>query len=103
MQTEEPAEEGLTPKQCFTNELAEISFQELQKYFAKGILIKVADQLDIIDVALQIHADNTSQIQKWMDDQDIERVHDDHAQFWVNNRSVLKAVTVAPWVLVQNI
>ncbi len=102
MQTEEQTEEGLKAKQCFTNELAEISFQELQKHFAKGILIKVADQLDIIEVALQIHADNTSQIQKWMDNQDIERAHDDHAQFWIDNRSMLKAVTVAPWVLVQN-
>jgi len=102
MQTEDSTEEGLKPKQYFTNELAEISFQELQKFFAKGILIKVAKHLDMVEVAIQIHADNTTQVKKWMDNQEIERAHDQHAQFWVENRSVLKAVTVAPWVLVQD-
>ena len=102
MQTEELTKEGLTPKQHFEKELAEISFQELQKFFAKGMLIKVASHLDMVEVALQIHADNVAQVQQWMDNQDIERAHDEHAQVWVDNCSVLRAVTVAPWVLVQD-
>ena len=102
MHTEDLTEEGLKSKQYFTKELAEISFQELQKFFAKGILINVAKHLDIVEVAIQIHDDNTVQVKKWMDNQEIERAHDEHAQHWVENRSMLKAVTVAPWVLVQD-
>ena len=102
MQTEELTEAGLTAKQHFEKELAEISFQELQKFFAKGMLIKVANHLDLIEVALQIHADNAAQVKHWMDNQDIERAHDEHAKVWVTNRSLLMAVTVAPWVLVQD-
>ncbi len=102
MQSEEISDEGLTPKQYFEKELAEISFQELQKFFAKGMLIKVAGHLDMVDVALQIHADNTVQIKQWMDSLEVQRVEDEHAKVWVESRSLLKAVTVAPWVLVQD-
>lgn len=103
MQPEELTKVGLTPKQHFKKEMAEISFQELQKFFAKGLLIKVAKHLDMIDVATQVHADNADQIKQWMDSSDVERVHDEHAKAWIENRSVLMAVTVAPWVLVQEI
>lgn len=102
MLSEKLIEEGLTPKQHFEKEVAEISFQELQKFFAKGMLINVADHLDMVEVAVEIHADNTSQIQMWMDKQELERAHDEHAKVWVEQRSMLKAVTVAPWILVQN-
>ncbi len=91
----------LTPRQHFEQELAPISFQELQKFFARGMLIKVADDLDIIEVALEIHADNTAQIQNWLDGQELVRAQDEHAKAWVANRTVFNAVTVAPWVLVQ--
>lgn len=101
--TEQLTEQGLTARQHFEKELAEISFQELQKHFAKGILIKVASHLDVVEVALQIHADNADQIQQWMDNQDIARAHDEHAKVWLEKRSMLMAVTVAPWVLVQDI
>ncbi len=103
MQTEELLNTGLTARQHFEKELAEISFQELQKFFAKGMLIRVASHLDVVEVALQIHADNADQVQQWMDNQDIERAHDEHAKVWVEKRSLLMAVTVAPWVLVQDI
>ena len=103
MLTEKPIEEGLTPKEHFEKEVAEISFQELQKFFAKGMLIKVDSQLDLVEVALQIHADNTAQVRQWMDNKGIERAHDNHAQTWIENRSMLMAVTVAPWILVQDI
>lgn len=108
MQTEELnsgdlTEEGLSPQQHFEKELAKISFQELQKFFAKGLMIVVAKHLDMVEVALEIHADNTEQVKQWMDDQELKRADDEHAKVWVQNRSMLLAVTVAPWILVQDI
>ncbi len=102
-QPTEPCESNLSPKELFEKELAPISFQELQKFFAKGMIIKVAQHLDMVEVALEIHADNAEKVQQWMDNQELERAHDEHAKVWVKNRSELLAVTVAPWVLVQDI
>ncbi len=90
-------------REHFAEQMAPISFQELQKFFAKGMLITVADDLDLLDVAVTLHKDDTEQVKKWMDDASIARAHDDDAKEWVAARSMLMAVTVAPWVLVQNI
>ena len=93
---------NISTRQRFAEQTAEIGFEELQKHFAKGILINVDPQLDLLDVAVQIHADNTDQIKKWMNEASIQRAHDEHAKVWIDNKSILLAVTVAPWVLVQD-
>ena len=85
----------------FEQEMAPISFQELQKFFARGLLITTATHLDLVEVALAVHADDTEQIQRWLQQGDLVRAHDDHAKKWVAELAVLMAVTVAPWVLVQ--
>ncbi|WP_162846786.1 DUF2288 family protein [Marinicella litoralis] len=96
-------EENLTTRQRFEKELGQISFQELQKFFAKGMMIMVSDQLPIIDVAMSLHDDDVQQIQQWIDDEQVVRAHDEHAKEWVVSRTEFNAVTVAPWVLVQEI
>ncbi len=93
----------MPPREHFEREVGQIGFDELQKHFAKGILIEVSGKLDIIEVALQIHADNANQIQHWLDNEQLVRAHDEHAKTWMANSTVFKAVTVAPWVLVQEL
>lgn len=100
---DEQAEAEINPRMHFEQEIAKISFQELQKFFAKGMLIKVSNDLELVEAALQIHADNVEQIQQWLDDETLVRAQDDHAKMWVANRTAFMAVTVAPWVLVQEI
>ena len=96
-------DDEMTPREHFERELGVIGFHELQKHFAKGILIIVNDQLDLVDAAVQIHADNAEQIKLWMDQSYLVRAHDEHAKEWNAKNTDLKAVTVAPWVLVQAI
>lgn len=96
-------EENLTTKQRFEKELGPISFQELQKFFAKGMMVVVEKQLNIIDVAMSLHHDEVAKIQQLIDGKTIVRAHDEHAKDWVENRTEFNAVTVAPWVLVQEI
>ncbi len=103
MTQEQPvkSDEDMTPREHFERELGVIGFHELQKHFAKGILIKVDARLDLIEAAVQIHADNADQIKLWMEQEQLVRAHDEHAEKWLANRTELQAVTVAPWVLVQ--
>lgn len=93
----------MTTQQHFEEELGVISHLDIQKHFAKGVVLVADADLDIIQVALAMHADDAGQIQTWVDGQKLVRAHDEHAKTWVADRSVFKAVTVAPWVLVQEV
>ena len=94
-------EHNPTARERYEQEAARIAFVELQKHFAKGILINVDSGLDLIEVAMAMHEDNTQQIEAWMDRQQLERAHDEHARKWLAEQTEFLAVTVAPWVLVQ--
>lgn len=98
-----PADEALTAAERFQQEVAEISFQELQKFFARGVMIVVDRSLDLLDVALAMHEDNAQQLQQWLDMGVVNRAQDEQAQKWVDERTKFMAVTVAPWVLVQEL
>ncbi|MCF6300585.1 MAG: DUF2288 domain-containing protein [Proteobacteria bacterium] len=88
-------------RNLFQQEMAEISYLELQKFFAKGVLLIVHKDVDMVETAMAIHQDNAKIIQQMMSDQTLIRAHDDHASLWYRKKSSLMALTVAPWVLVQ--
>lgn len=96
-------EKNMTTRERFEREKAQIAFRELQKHFAKGIMIIISSELDMIDVAMKIHADDTRSIQQWMNENKITRAHDEHAKIWLEQDTEFMAVTAAPWVLVQEI
>ncbi|HFC30533.1 MAG TPA: DUF2288 family protein [Oceanospirillales bacterium] len=84
-------------------ECAPVFYKEVEKFFAKGMLVLVATNLDIIKVALAIAADDTEQIQQWISAEQVVRVHDEFAKKWSENNETLMAITAVPWVLVQEI
>jgi len=94
-------EHNPSARERYEQEAAKIAFVELQKHFAKGILICVDPGLDLIEVALTMHQDDAQQIEAWMSTQQLERAHDEHAMKWLAEQTEFLAVTVAPWVLVQ--
>ncbi len=90
-------------KQHYEQELGIISYLELQKFFAKGVILRADEKLNIIDVAMTLHVDDAELIQDWINNKLLERASDHHAKAWLEQHSVFKAVTVAPWVLVQEV
>ena len=93
----------LTPKQHFEQELGVISYIDLQKFFAKGIVLIATESLDVVETAIAINEDDAGQVQSWVDGGHLIRANDEHAKSWLETESVFKAVTVAPWVLVQEV
>lgn len=89
-------------RQQLAAELGVISYTELQKFFAKGVILVVDSSLDIIDVAIKIHCDDSACIEAWIHDKLLTRAHDEHARKWFRANARLQAVTVAPWVVVQD-
>lgn len=82
-------------------ETSQIPWAELQRFFASGLAISVADDLDLVEVAYQFSIDNKIQVQQWLETKKIGHVSDSQASDWIANNSDVWAVVVKPWILVQ--
>ncbi|HTN32985.1 MAG TPA: DUF2288 domain-containing protein [Marinobacter sp.] len=83
-------------------ETSRIHWQDLQTYFARGQVVQVAADLDLLDVATELVADNKSRFEQWMSAGKVGDVSVDCAQAWYDKNTELWAVVIAPWVLVQD-
>ncbi|KEF30914.1 hypothetical protein D777_02856 [Marinobacter nitratireducens] len=83
-------------------ETSRIRWHELQTYFARGQVVRVASELDLIGVASELAADNKAQFEQWMSSGQVGDVPPDLAQSWFDQNTELWAVVIAPWVLVQD-
>jgi hypothetical protein len=82
-------------------ETSSIPWAELQRFFAAGLAIAVADELDLVEVAYQFSRDNKAQVEHWLNAGLIGHVTDRQAGEWIDANSSVWAVVVRPWVLVQ--
>ena len=82
-------------------ETSRIAWQELESFFARGMVVQVAPHLDLVDVAFEISRDNASRLEQWIDDGDITREFDDQAADWSAQNTVVWCVVVKPWILIQ--
>jgi hypothetical protein len=83
-------------------ETSSICWRDLQTYYARGHVVRVSPELDLLDVALELTADNKSQFEQWMTADQVGDVPPPLAQAWYDRDVELWAVVVAPWVLVQD-
>ena len=82
-------------------ETAKIEWHQLQKHYASGNVIAVAAGFDLIKVAIALHQDDTAQVKKWLADKLVLEVSDDLAQRWYQENSLVWALVIPPFVLVQ--
>jgi len=82
-------------------ETSQIVWKELQRFFAAGLAIVVAADLDLVDVACQFADDNKIQVEQWLSSGKIAKVSDRQAKSWFEEDAMLWTVVVKPWILVQ--
>ena len=82
-------------------ETARMRWSELERFFASGVVIAVAPQLDLVDVALRIASDDKDAVARWMNEGSVGRASDEQAAAWHTADTELWAVVVKPWILVQ--
>jgi hypothetical protein len=82
-------------------ETSKIAWKELQRFFAAGMALAVAEDLDLVEVAFQVSEDNAAQIREWMAAGKFGKVSDEQAGVWLERDELLWAVVISPWVLVQ--
>ena len=59
-----------------------ISWQELARHFARGVVIKVDTALDLVAVGVSFAEDDKAQVQRWLDSGQVARASDDDARGW---------------------
>jgi len=82
-------------------ETAKIGWTELERFFARGMLLRVARDLDLVTVAVAIAEDDAAQVAQWLSSGLVERTTSDTAADWADRDPELWAVVVSPWVCVQ--
>lgn len=82
-------------------ETAQIPWRELERFFAAGNVFAISESLDLVEVALAMTLDDKARIELWLTEGKIVRVSDDEAKSWHDSDSLLWAIVVSPWVLVQ--
>jgi hypothetical protein len=82
-------------------ETASISWAELQPFFARGALLWVSPQLDLVAVGLALAQDDKASISAWLAAEQVGKISPSQAEDWLQRDPSLWSVVVAPWVLVQ--
>ena len=82
-------------------ETAKVSWAEMQRHHARGVVLRVAGELDLVAVALAMAQDDGAAVGRWMQAGQLGKVSDDQARDWLARDPALWSVVVAPWVLVQ--
>jgi len=78
-----------------------IAWSELVKYFARGVVIKVVEGRDLVEVGTVLATDNKEQLEHWLSDETVARASDDDARDWAAREPEFWCLVAAPWVLVQ--
>lgn len=82
-------------------ETAKVSWAEMQRHHARGVVVRVDGALDLVAVAVAMAQDDGAAIGGWMQSGQVGKVTDDQARDWLARDPMLWSVVVAPWVLVQ--
>lgn len=82
-------------------ETAQIAWRDLQTFFAAGSVVFVDPSQDMLYVAEQLVADNTTVFSQWVEKGWVGPVSDEQALEWYKQDALLWSVVIKPWVLVQ--
>lgn len=82
-------------------ETARIEWKELERHFARGALITVSSELDLVQAGAHMIHDDKTIIDAWLESGELRNTTDEEARNWSSDDQVLWAVVIAPWVLVQ--
>ena len=78
-----------------------IGWSELERHFARGVLLVLERDLDIVTVGAAIVRDQTGKVEQWQASGKLRRATMDDAERWHLRGERFRALVVAPWVLAQ--
>ena len=82
-------------------ETAVIAWSELVRHFARGVVVHVSLELDLVETAECMTRDDVDSLKDWLDSGVLRRASDDDARDWTAREPEFWCVVTAPWVLIQ--
>ncbi len=82
-------------------ESGRLTWKELERHFARGVVLKIAADLDLIEVARVFANDDNAQVDQWMQSGAVAKAEIDDAAQWHEEQATFWAIVIAPFVLVQ--
>jgi len=90
-----------TVHERLSQECGVIHWNELARHFARGVVIKVDETLDLIAVGVSFAEDASDVVQDWLKQGLVKKASDDDARVWAKEETKFICIVAAPWVLVQ--
>ena len=90
-------------RQELNDQTGKIEWKELERHFARGVVVKVVPELDLVIVGEEMVKDNKEKFEKWAAEGKVVRASEEDARAWVDRDPLFWAVVVAPWILVQEV
>ena len=87
----------------YLSQTAKIHWHDMQLHYARGAVVLVDPEFDLVEVAVQLGLDNTALFRAWIDAGEVAAVSEEQAQSWYDSNHTLWAVVAAPWVLIQDL
>jgi len=84
-------------------ESGKLAWPELERHYARGVVIVISAELELVEVAASFTEDKKDDVEKWMNAGQIHRANDEDAKHWSDSEPVFWSIVVAPWVLAQEI
>jgi len=80
-----------------------VSWPDIQRHFARGVVLVVDCQADLLNIAADIVRDNHAVVEDFLANEDLKKASIEDARSWQENDPLFWAVVVAPWLLIQEI
>jgi hypothetical protein len=84
-------------------ETGKLAWKELERHFARGVVVWVTGDLDLVKVAEAFVQDDKPAVERWLTEGRVARASSEQAEQWHHTQPAFWAVVAAPWVLVQEI
>ncbi len=101
-----PANSNITQEATLETQLngetGRLRWAELERHFARGVVVWVDAGLDLVAVAAAFVRDDEAAVMAWMTAGQVQRADTEQARDWHARDADLWAVVAAPWVLVQD-
>ena len=101
MVTDNPPEQELSTAEKLNLETARIPWSELQRLYARGVVMVVSPDIDLVSVGAAFVDDKAELVKGWLESNQLRKATDEDAKAWFEADASLWAVAAAPWVLVQ--
>ncbi len=80
-----------------------VLWPEIQRHFARGVVLVVDAQADLIEIAVHVIHDNQVVVEDLLSSGELKKASIENARLWQKSDPLFWAIVVAPWVLVQKI